>query len=97
MSARSHAASTELALRLGAMPVSSVMRGTTLALVLTHEWLDRGRRAGDLSAGEVRLKQAVWEWFAALAPEELEQVRRTAHGRAGARRTAGKQLSLGVA
>jgi hypothetical protein len=75
MSSRSLAASTELALRLGARPGASGARGEALQLVLTHEWLDRNKRRGELTASELRVKQAFWEWFAALEPARLESVR----------------------
>ena len=67
---RSLAASTELALRLA----KSEVRGGELALVLTHDWLDRNKRHGELTAVEQRVKQACWDWFRELDVAALERV-----------------------
>ena len=72
MSSRSHAASTDLALRLSGS--SELDRGAHMQLVLTHEWLERNKR-GELTPTELRTKQACWDWFSQLAPGALEEVR----------------------
>ena len=93
---RSLAASTELALRLA----KSEVRGGELALVLTHDWLDRNKRHGELTASELRLKQAVWEWYSALDPGALERVcarRRQWRGRANSADLRRRALAAGAA
>jgi hypothetical protein len=49
------------------------LRGMLLVMTVHHGLLEHSKQV--LSEREVQLKQAVWEWFAALPSQELEQVR----------------------
>jgi hypothetical protein len=50
------------------------LRGRDMVLVVNHALLGHAKTGG-LTPGEARMKQAVWEWFAALSPLALERVR----------------------
>lgn len=44
-------------------------------MVISHElWV---HAKGPFTPAELRMKQAVWEWYSALSPQELERVRQS--------------------
>ena len=48
-------------------------RGDCFSMVISHElWV---HAKGPFTPAELRMKQAVWEWYSALSPQELERVR----------------------
>ena len=75
MSTRSTAAgSTEFALQLAEdRDHGSSTTSNNIQLILMHVWLDRQKR-GELTVVEKSCKDACFEWFAHLAPEEIESV-----------------------
>ena len=65
---------------------------TSISLVVSHELWAHAK--GPFTPAELRIKQAVWEWFSALPPQELERVRTPLYALAAARRSECSLLHL---
>jgi hypothetical protein len=73
MSTRS-AAPFDEGVGLGSIGCGAALRGDALRFVLEH-LLGRVKRRASLTPAETRTKQAVWTWFGALTPPDIERVR----------------------